>query len=156
MNNEVKNKEKEKGMIKKFIKKIFRNKDKEIKDNLDEVILKELDNFNYALDKSLDISNEDAERLKQLIETKNSSKRQTWETVKTVSQVLGVTIGAAASIVGIIYTIKGYNFDCKWMELVFNMKDSTDVVDPNSRMNLGKNRDNHRKMIEHMMNKKIG
>lgn len=150
------NKEKEKGMIKKFLKKVLKSKDKEIKDNLDEVILKELDNFNYALDNSLDISNEDAERLKQLIETKNNSKRQTWETVKTVAQVFGMTIGAAASVVAIIYTIKGYDFDCKWMELVFNMKDSTDVVDPNSRMNLGKNRDNHRKMIEHMMNKKIG
>lgn len=149
------NTKKEKSMIKKIWDKIKNNDEKEIKNELNKLILGELDDLNYGLETNAGLKKEDAETLKELIEMKNGSKKTFWETVKNVAMALGITISAAATIVGIIYTVKGYDFDCKWMEKIFEMKDSLNVIDPNSRTTVSKNRDNHRKMAEHMMNRKF-
>lgn len=143
--------EKENGMNE---KKLFGN-DKEIRERIDEVILKELDNLNYALDKDLGIKNEDAERLKELIDTRNANKRGFWDIVKTVAQTLGIGVTMAATIVGIVYTVKGHKFDIEWMNKIFEMKDSVNVIDPNSRNVASKHRDNQRRLVDHVLNKKL-
>lgn len=150
------NNDKEKGMIKKFMG-IFKKEENEIDEQVKELILKHLDNGNYELDndKKNYLTVDEVKAIREANNIRLDNKKAFWETVKIVAQVFGVTIGAAVSIVGIIYTVKGHNFDVEWMNRLFEAKDSLNVIDPNSRTNVGKHRDNMRKAVEHMTNKKI-
>ena len=146
------------GMIKELkekLNKVFNNDQKEINKQVRETILKQLDNINYCYDKNLPVTTEDIETLKALNSVNLDNKKSTLELVEKVAKILGITVGAAATVVGIIFTVKGYDFDCEWMNRIFEMKDSLNVVDPNSRSQASKNRENHRKMAEHMMNNRI-
>lgn len=148
------NKEKEKGMKKKFIE-LFKNDNKEIDEEFNQVVLKELDTINYAFDNDKPVSKEDIEKLKILLDARNNQKKTVWELVKTIAQIFGITISGAVALVGMVYTVKGYNFDCEWMKKIWDNKDSVNVIDNPSRTNLAKRRDNTRKAIDHLRNMKM-
>jgi hypothetical protein len=143
------------GMIKKFKELMIKNDEKEIDEELNKLILGELDDLNYSIEHNHGLKEEDAKALREINNMRIDNKKNKWELVKTIAQIFGITIGAAATIVGIIYTVKGHNFDCEWMNKIFEMKDSLNVIDPNSRTQANKFRENHRKMSEHLMNRKF-
>ena len=150
MSNEQQEK-KEKGMLEKlkgFFKK--ENDSKEIDELINKLILGELDDLNYGLEKNLGLKKEDVEALKEANNIRLENKRAFWELVKTVAQILGITVGVAATLVSMIYTVKGHDFDVEWMNKIFEMKDSLNVIDPNSRNQISKNHGNHRKMVENL------
>lgn len=139
----------------KKLRDLFKKDSKEINDNLDQLILGQIDNLQYALDTNAGLKEEDAKALSILISARDESKKTHSELVKNIAQTLGITVTAAASIVGIIYTIKGFNFDKEWMQKIFDFKDSLNVMDSRSFNQANRNREGHRKMAEHMLNKKI-
>lgn len=152
--DETNNEEGEKSMIKEIKNlKLFRKESKEIDENLDQIILGQMDDLQYALDTNAGLKEEDAKALSILMNTRNESKKAYSERVKNVAQILGITVSAAAGIVGIIYTVKGFNFDKEWMEKIFDFKDSLNVMDNKSFNQVSKNRENHKKMVENLAKK---
>lgn len=135
--------------------KPFKKDSKEINHNLDQLILGQIDDLQYALDTNAGLKEEDTKALSVLISARDESKKTHSEIVKNIAQTLGITVTAAASIVGIIYTIKGFNFDKEWMQKIFDFKDSLNVMDAKSFNQVNRNREGHRKMAEHMLNNKI-
>ena len=97
--------------LKEKVKKIFETDEKEIDDQITGAVLKQLDNINYAYDKNLEVSKEDIETLKEINNVRLDNKKAKTEMIKNVAQTLGITVGMAATIVGIIYTVKGFDFD---------------------------------------------
>lgn len=152
--DETNNEEGERSMIKEVKNlKLFRKDSKEIDENLDQIILGQMDDLQYALDTNAGLKEEDAKALSILMNTRNESKKAYSERVKNVAQILGITVSAAAGIVGIIYTVKGFNFDKEWMEKIFDFKDSLNVMDNKSFNQVSKNRENHKKMVENLAKK---
>lgn len=152
--DETNNEEGERSMIKEIKNlKLFRKESKEIDENLDQIILGQMDDLQYALDTNAGLKEEDAKALSILMNTRNESKKAYSERVKNVAQILGITVSAAAGIVGIIYTVKGFNFDKEWMEKIFDFKDSLNVMDNKSFNQVSKNRENHKKMVENLAKK---
>lgn len=139
----------------KKVRELFKKDSKEISENLDQLILGQMDDLQYALDKDLGLKEEDAKALSVLMNARNEAKKANWEIFKNVAQTLGISVTALAGIVGIIYTVKGFNFDREWMERIFDFKDSINVMDNKSFNQVSKNRESHRKLAEHMMNKRI-
>lgn len=150
--DETNNEKGEKSMIKE-VKNLFRKESKEIDKNLDQIILGQIDDLQYALDTNAGLKEEDAKALSILMNTRNESKKTNLEAIKNVAQILGITVSAAAGIVGIIYTVKGFNFDKEWMEKIFDFKDSLNVMDNKSFNQVSKNRENHKKMVENLAKK---
>ena len=143
------------GMVKELkekLNKVFETDDKEINEQITEAVLKQLDNIHYAYDHNLEVKQEDVETLKAINNVRLDNKKAKTEVIKNVAQTLGVTVGMAATIVGIIYTVKGFDFDCRWMEEIWNFKDSLNVMDNRSFNQVAKNRDSHKKLAEHLMN----
>ena len=146
----------EKSMIKEVKNlKLFRKESKEIDENLDQIILGQIDDLQYALDTNAGLKEEDAKALSILMNTRNESKKAYSERVKTIAQIFGITISGAVALVGMVYTVKGYNFDCEWMKKIWDNKDSVNVIDNPSRTNLAKRRDNTRKAVEHLRSMKM-
>lgn len=145
-----------KGESMKKLKELFRSDEKEINEEVTKLILGEIDNANYSIDHLETVTLDDIKAAREANNIRLDNKKAKAEIIKNVAQALGITVTSAVALVSIIYTAKYYNFDVAWMNKIYDFKDSINVIDPKSFNQVGKNRENHKRMLDGLMNKRIG
>ena len=140
----------EKGMKEKLISiwnNLRKNEQKEIDNEITNLILGELDDLNYSIDHNTGITNDDAKTIRELNNIRLDNKKAKAEIAEKVAKVLGITATAAAAIVSTVLAVKYFKLDTSWMNILYGLKDSVDVVDRPTSSQANRFRDDHRKNV---------
>ena len=140
----------EKGMKEKLISiwnNLRKNEQKEIDNEITKLILGELDDLNYSIDHNTGITNDDAKTIRELNNIRLDNKKAKAEIAEKVAKVFGITVTAAAAIVSTVLAVKYFKLDTSWMNILYELKDSVNVVDRPTSNQANRFRDDHRKNV---------
>ena len=138
----------EKGMKEKLISiwnDLRKNEQKEIDDEITKLILGELDDLNYSVEHNTGITDNDAKTIRELNNIRLDNKKAKAEIAEKIAKIFGITVTTAATIVSIVLAVKYFKMDCTWLEILYKLKDSVDVVDRPTSNQANRFRDDHRK-----------
>ena len=148
----------EKGMKEKLISiwnNLRKNEQKEIDNEITNLILGELDDLNYSIDHNTGITNDDAKTIRELNNIRLDNKKAKAEIAEKVAKVLGITATAAAAIVSTVLAVKYFKLDTSWMNILYELKDSVNVVDRPTSNQANRFRDDHRKNVMNSIGKGV-
>ena len=148
----------EKGMKEKLISiwnNLRKNEQKEIDKEITNLILGELDDLNYSIDHNTGITNDDAKTIRELNNIRLDNKKAKAEIAEKVAKALGITVTAAAAIVSTVLAVKYFKLDTSWMNILYGLKDSVDVVDRPTSSQANRFRDDHRKSVMNNIGKGV-
>ena len=146
----------ENGMKEKLISiwnKLRKSEQKEIDEEITRLILGELDDLNYSVEHNTGITDSDAKTIRELNNIRLDNKKAKAEIAEKVAKALGITVTAAAAIVSAVLAIKYFKLDTSWMEILYGLKDSVDVVDRPTSSQANRFRDDHRKSVMNSISK---
>lgn len=148
----------EKGMKEKLISiwnNLRKNEQKEIDNEITNLILGELDDLNYSIDHNTGITNDDAKTIRELNNIRLDNKKAKAEIAEKVAKVFGITVTAAAAIVSTVLAVKYFKLDTSWMNILYELKDSVNVVDRPTSNQANRFRDDHRKNVMNSIGKGV-
>ena len=148
----------EKGMLKELkekVKKIFETDQKEIDEETVKLILGELDDLNYSVEHNTGITNDDAKAIRELNNIRLDNKKAKAEIAEKIAKIFGITVTAAAAIVSTVLAVKYFKMDCTWLEVLYELKDSVNVVDRPTSNQANRFRDDHRKNVMNNIGKGV-